>query len=556
MEQEASPPVDLVAKYLPKLDVSAYSRWLTNGCYLDAEAAARVVEFAHEELVQTMGKWAGQKVQLLDWQIYEFIVPVFGIKTADGKRRFTRAYVEIPRKNGKSTLAALLILYLLGCDQEVRPFVYGYAVDEKQAKICLDEAIAYVDASHYLKDEVFITYKDKIECPGNGGKYVVLSKGAENKDGLNAHAAVCDEMHQLKDAAIIDRVHRSSSTREQPLEIFITTAGIFSAGKQSVCWKYHEKAEKCRDNPDYDPTFFGLIYGISAEEYEKNPDIWKDPEAWKRANPSLGYVKSYKYMEDEARNAEQNPSDLNDFLRFELNIWVGSAVTWIPAHILRAKAIPVSLEQFYGRKCFAGLDLSRTRDYTALTLCFTPFELDKFYTLWPFLWCPGQTIEQRAKEQPVLKQWIKDDWVIETEGDVVDYKAIKAKIEWVRKMFRCEEIAFDSWNSSMLVQELQDEGAPMVEFRQGFKTMSPVINDFDIQMGENGLIRLNGNPCMEWMYGNVILVKDSAFNKKPDKDKSSDCIDGPVSGLMAFGRAFQPQTKNPLEERGIRSLND
>lgn len=556
MEQEAAPQVDLVALYLPKLAEHDYSRWLTNGCYLDAEAAARVVEFAHEELVQTMGQWAGQRVRLLDWQIYEFIVPVFGIKTPDGKRRFTRAFIEIPRKNGKSTLAALLILYLLGCDQEARPFVYGYAVDDKQARICLNEAIAYVDASPFLKNEVFITYKDKIECPGNGGKYEVLSKGAENKDGLNAHGAVCDEMHQIKDGAVIDRVHRSSSTREQPLEIFITTAGIYSPGKETVCWQYHEKAEKCRDNPDYDPTFFGLIYGISAEEYKENPDIWKDPAAWKRANPSLGYIKSYKYMQDEAREAERNPAVLNDFLRFELNIWVGSATTWIPPHILRAKALPVTLEQFYGRPCYAGLDLSRTRDYTALTLCFTPYELDKFYTFWPFLWCPKQTLDERQKKQIILAQWIKDGWVLPTEGDVVDYREIKRKIEEVRKLFRVKEIAFDSWNSSMLVQELLDEGAPMVEFRQGFRTFSGATKDFDIQMGEKGLIRLNGNPCMEWMFGNIVMVKDAANNWKPDKEKSSDCIDGPVSALMAFGRAFQPIAANPLEERGIRSLND
>lgn len=541
---------ELVARYLPNLADHDYSKWLTDGCYLDPVAAAKVVEFFEEELVQTMGKFAGQHVQLLQWQIYKFIVPVFGIKKPDGKRRFRRAYVRIPRKNGKSTLASGLILYLLACDNEARPLVYGYAVNGKQARIVLKEAIAYVEKSAYLNDEIFITYKDKIECRTSDGVYEVLSKDSKDKDGLNAHGAVCDEMHQLPDGVIVDRVHRSTSTRDQPLEIFITTSGTYSPGKETICWEYDQEAIKTDKDPSYEPTLYPLIYGA-----EEDDDIY-DPAVWFKCNPSLGDVKSLEYMQGEARKAQRNSAAKQDFKRFELNIWVGTKSSWIKDEDWQARVRNFTEKDMLGRPCFAGLDLSKTRDYTALVLCFTPWELDQTYTLLPYLWIPEQTLEERKEKQPKILEWLEQGWIIKTEGDVVDYDQILDKVNYVRDLFKVNEIAFDDWNSSMLVQYLQKKKAPMVEFRQGFRSFSGPCKDFDIQMGQKGKIWHNGNPAMAWMLGNVVMTKDAALNWKPDKDASADAIDGIVAAIMAFGRAFGGWKVNPLEERGLRSLND
>lgn len=542
--------LDRVKKYLPKIDEYDYSKWLTNGCYLDLEAACNVIEFFEEELIQTMGKWAGEPVKLLDWQKYLLLVPVFGIKKADGRRRFRRFYVRIPRKNGKSTICAGIILYLLACDGEARPRVYGFAVDRQQAKIVLDECIAYVNASEFLKTEVFQTFKDRIECRTNDGVYLVLSKDTKNKDGLNASGAVGDEMHQLPDGVIVDRVHRSTSTRDQPLEGYITTAGIYSPGKETICWLMDDLAKKVEADPDYDPTLYPLLYG--AEE----GDNIADPKVWEKANPSLGPVKSYEYMEIECREALRNPAALNDFKRFELNIWVGSQSAWIPDADWQARAYAFTEEEMRGRVCYGGLDLSKTRDYTALVLCFPPHELDRRFSLLPYLWCPRVTFELRKDKQPILQKWYDEGHILITEGNAVDYDAVKDKIEEIRKIFRVKEIAFDNWNSSMLVNELQKNKAPMVEFRQGWKSMSPATKDFDIALSTKGNLWHNGNPAMAWMLQNVVLTKDKADNWQPDKAKSTDAIDGIVASLMAYARAWACHETNPYETRGLRSLND
>lgn len=537
-------------KLLPKLDQFDYSKWLTKGYRFDYEAVHAVVEFA-QECQGTIGNWANEEFEFLDWQLYELIVPVFGIVHEDtGLRRFRTVVFFVPRKNGKSGLMSVILLYLTGFDGENRPFVYGIAKNKQQAKIVFNEAKLMIEGSEWLSQQ-FITYTDVIKCPLNNGEYRVLSKDSKSKDGLNAHGVCGDEIQEfdVKDEHVVNILHTSSSTRDQPLEFYFGTKGVNKA--DPPFWKkMYKRAKLAFEHPDKEPSLYPLIF-----EAEEKCDVF-DPKNWMISNPSLGMVKKLDYMKEEARLAALYPSKLSEFKRLELNIETQVITDWISVDKWKTMADTHSWKTLVGRPVYLGIDLSSRRDFAAITGWFPPYELDPYHRIDVKLWLPQAQLESReASDGNQLKyiKWQQQGFFEATPGDVIDFEAIENFILDLHPIYQLRGLAIDPWLAEHFLQSVKRKGERrdgaaafwawffenrVMTFQQGYKSMSEPSKNFEVLVyNKDGLpqVKNPGNEVLDWMLGNVVMVSDAPANLKPDKDKSSDKIDGIVSSIMAGG---------------------
>ncbi|MCD7716599.1 MAG: terminase large subunit, partial [Lachnospiraceae bacterium] len=491
----------------------------------------------------------GKKFQLLPWQ-EQIIRDVFGILKPDGKRQFTTAYIEIPKKNGKSELAAAIALYLLFGDGEPSAEVYGAAADRQQASIVFDVARQMVVQSPALsKRSKVLTANKRICNHANNGFYQVLSAEVGTKHGLNVSGLVLDEVHVQPNRKLYDVLTKGSGdAREQPLYFLITTAGTDT---NSICYELHQKALDIIEGRKIDPTFYPVIYGAD------DADDWTDPEVWKKANPSLGHTISIDKVEAACESAKQNPGEENSFRQLRLNQWVKQAVRWMPMDKWDACAFPVDEEELEGRVCYGGLDLSSTTDITAFVLVFPPLDEEDKYIILPYFWIPEETVDLRVKRDHVpYDVWERQGLIQTTEGNVVHYGFIEKFIERLGERFNIREIAFDRWGAVQMVQNLEGMGFTVVPFGQGFKDMSPPTKELMKLTLEKRLAH-GGNPVLRWMMDNIFIRTDPAGNIKADKQKSTEKIDGAIATIMALDRGVRCGNANApsvYDERGILFL--
>ena len=358
----------------------------------DKDSADFAVKFI-ECLCHTKGKWAGQKFELIDWQ-EQIIRDLFGILKPNGYRQFNTAYVEIPKKMGKSELAAAIALLLCCGDGEQRAEVYGCAADRNQASIVFDVAADMVQLCPDLEERVQIYKSNKklVYLPTNSF-YQVLSAEAYSKHGLNVHGVVFDELHAQPNRKLYDVMTKGSGdARMQPLYFLITTAGN---NTESIGYEIHQKAKDILEGRKIDPTFYPVIYG--AEE----GDDWTDPKVWKKANPSLGITVGIDKVRDACESAKQNPAEENAFRQLRLNQWVKQAVRWMPMEKWDRCAFAVSEDDLEGRVCYGGLDLSSTTDITAFVLVFPPLDEEDKFVILPYFWIPEENMDQRVNRDHV-----------------------------------------------------------------------------------------------------------------------------------------------------------
>ena len=440
--------------------------------HYDKEKADRAVAFI-EHLCHTKGKWAGKPFLLLPWQ-EQIVRDLFGIVKKNGKQQFLTAYIEIPKKNGKSELAAAIALYLLYADNEPSAEVYGAACDRNQASIVFDVARQMVEMSPALMR------RSKIRSAGkriinyrNAGFYQVLSEETGTKHGLNVSGLVFDEIHAQPNRKLYDVLTKGSGdAREQPLFFIITTAGN---DKNSICYELHTKALDLVAGRKKDSTFYPVVYGLEHEE------DWTDEANWYKANPSLGHTIQIDRVREAYRNAVENPAEENVFKQLRLNIWTSASIRWLPE----------------------------------------------------------DTLELRCLRDHVLYDvWQKQGFIQTTEGNVIHYGFIEKFIEKLGETYHIREIAYDRWNATQMVQNLEDRGFTMVPFGQGFKDMSPPSKELFKLLMEGNIIH-GGNSVLKWMAGNVVMRQDPAGNIKPDKEKSVEKIDGIVASIMALDRCIR-----------------
>lgn len=545
--------------------------------YFDPQAGQRAIEF-FGFLRHSKGEWAGETFELQPWEIF-IVWCLFGWKRAGGTRRFRSAYVEVARKNGKSTLCAGIGLYLFFADGEPGAEVYCAATKKDQARIVFQEAERMRTASPGLAKRI-VKFRDNMNIPATASKFEPLGSDEDTLDGLNIHGAIVDELHAHKKRDLLDVLDTATGARRQPLIFKITTAGF---NRESICWKEHEYSAKILEGLLEDDSTFAFMACLD------DGDDWENEENWKKANPNLEISVKIDDLRRKALKAKQEPTALNSFLRLHLNVWTQQETRWMPVDkwndcvgfSLRdrdAKVLRGDMQKaLEGRRCFAALDLSSKIDLTSLIELFPPTEEDPRWIVLPRFWMPEENVQQRVKKDRVpYDVWIREGFIETTEGNVVDYDEIKAAIvgdpylgysqiamspapgetalipnpyigrKGDRDRYQIVEVAYDPWNATQVAVDLEKAGVKCVEFRQGYASMSEPTKHLMTLVLSKKLAHLS-NPVLRWMASNLVVKQDEAGNLKPDKDKSSEKIDGIVALIMSVGRAIA----NPSAARSV-----
>lgn len=517
---------------------------VARGCVFDPESADHATRFFEGFLRHTTGHWAGRPFLLQPWQRDHIIRPLFGWRRPNGTRRFNTAYIEIPKKNGKSSLAAGVVLYLTCADGEPRAEVYSAAADRNQAGIVFREAANFVRASPALTPRLEVVPSQKVIVDHDSGSfYKVLSADAYRQDGINAHGIIFDELHTQRNRDLFDALRYAGASRRQPLLVSITTAGY---DRGSICWEQHDYAEKVLTGVLEDDSFLAYITAAAED------DDWTDPRVWQKANPSLGVTISVDSMAKACQEAQNSPAKQNAFKRYRLNIWTTQDVRWFDLSRWDVGGAPFDEAELDGRECFVGLDLATTTDIAAAVFV---FPVDGVYRLVCRFWVPEISAREKLEKKNVnYPLWVQQGLIKATEGDVIDYETILADLLALGDRFRIQEFAVDPWNATQIAQKLQDEDFQVAMFRQGFASMSGPSKEFERLVLE-GRLHHGGNPVLRWMASNVAIEQDAAGNIKPSKKRSTEKIDGIVATVMGLGRAIvKPEMRSVYDDRGIEFL--
>lgn len=518
--------------------------------FRDDRAALGAVRFFERLLVHPKGPMAGKPFRLEGWQ-REIVAALFGEKRrGSGLRRYRRAYIEVPRGNGKSTWAAGIALLMLLADNEPAAEIFGAAADRDQARLVFEAAKSMVEDSPHLSKLVKV-YRHSMVVESTRSVYRVLSSEAYSKHGLNPHGIIFDELHAQPNRELYDVLNTAMGKRAQPLMIMITTAGY---DRESICWHQHEYARQVAAGIIDDPTYYSAIY--AAEE----ADDWTSPETWAKANPNWGVSIQPEFLRQECDAALASPTYQNTFRRLYLNQWTQQENRWIDMGAW--DACGGALPELAGRACYGGLDLASTTDIAALVLAFPAVgergsegEGEPIYLL-PFFWIPEENmIERERRDRVPYSTWVRQGLVEATPGNVIDYAYIRQRLNELADRYEIREVAYDPWNATQLSVELQGDGLNMVEMRQGFASLSGPSKELLRLVLSKGVAH-GGNAVLRWMADNVSARQDPAGNVKPDKSKSSGRIDGIVASVMAIGRANvgTAPAVSVYESRDVREL--
>jgi phage terminase large subunit-like protein len=483
------------------------------------------------QLTHTKGKFAGQPFNLRSWQEHDIVRPIFAVD-ADGRRRYRTVLWMVGRKNGKSEIAAALALDGLLWDGEAGAEVYSAAADRDQAAIVFGVAAQMVRNDPRLSAvcEVHDSMK-RIVHRRSGSVYRAISAESYSKHGFSASRIIYDELHCAPNRDLWDVLASSVGARDQPLMIAISTAGY---DRHSILWEMYQHAKKVRDNPDLDPSFLPILYEAPTEA------DWTDERTWAACNPALGDFRSLDEMRIACARARAIPAQENAFRRLYLNQWTEQNTRWLPiAAWDRCAALPGSLA---GRLGYAGLDLSSTTDLTALV---GVFPTDDGFDVKADLFVPEGRLHDRINRDRVpYDVWIRDGWLTATPGETMDYQAVRRRLHTWRDAYDVREVAFDPWNASQLMSELDADGFTCVPIRQGFGSLSAPTKALEAAVLGRQL-RHDGNPVLRWNLQNVAVETDAAGNIKPSKAKSSDRIDGISALIMALDRLTRHAAQEP-----------
>lgn len=519
-----------------------YDPWaMSAGSEFDEDAAESAIEFFQKDLTHVKGAKAGSRFLLQRWQ-RAVIGNLFGWKRPDGTRRYREAFIFVARKNGKTPLAAGIVLYGLLRDDEPCAEIYGAASEYKQASLVFEHARGMVNQNPSLKSrcKVFSGQGCRmIQLDLDYSTYRVISSDSFSAHGFNTHMGIIDELHTQPNRDLVDALITSTGARRQPLIVHITTSDF---ERESICNEKHKYACAVRDNggnprkAGYDPSFLPVIYEAGVD------DDWHKPSTWRKANPNMGVSIPREFLARECKRAQETPTYENTFKRLHCNIRTEQDVRWIQMPTWDACGEAFEVSDLEGRACYGGLDLASTQDTTAFVLVF-PIEDGSHYVL-PYFWIPGDNARAKERKDKVpYLTWERDSRIVLTNGNGTDYGVLRHDIKELGKRFDIKEIAFDRWNAAYIVQQLQEEdGFHMVEFGQGFQSLSAPSKEFErLLLGGN--LMHGGHPVLRWQATNVMVKIDPAGNIKPDKGKSTQKIDGIVGTIMALGRAMARSEK-------------
>lgn len=528
----------VVGKYV-KLSIQRHINDLKrDDMYFDSQAGDRAIQF-FSFLKHTKGRnFAGKDFELTGWQAF-IIYSLFGWKNLNGDRRFRLSYTEVAKKNGKSTLAAGIGLYMMIADKEPGAEIYSVATQRDQAKIVFNEARNMVKVSPDLSGIVTV-FAHNLHVENTFSKFEALSSDQDSFEGKNPYCGIIDEFHAHKDDLLFNNIKAATVARTQSLIWIITTAGF---NKEGPCYHFRKMCLDLLEGRIVDDGLFVIIFALDDE------DDWHDKDLWVKANPNLNISVLLPALESEFQQAVNSTTAEVGFKTKNLNMWIDSERIWIPGD--KWNKCNSDYPEFKGLPCYGAIDLSSTKDITCFGLL---FKLDKFHWL-PFFFVPDMTLLERVRKDNVnYDRWASEGHIIQTGGNVVDYEFIRTFINLKAKEYKIKTIQYDPWNSSSLVTGLGEDGAVMQEFRQGWASMSAPTKQLE-KLVLNQEINFGGNPVMSWMNGNVSIKTDPAGNIKIDKSKAIEKVDGMVTLVMAIGGWMTDPNKGSVyDKRGILEI--
>jgi phage terminase large subunit-like protein len=513
-----------------------------SGCWFDITSADRVRFFFERFLRHSKGKWAGHPFELLPWQWERVIAPIFGWRRPDGTRRFRKAGIMVPKKNGKSTLLAGIGLYMLVADGEQGAEIYSAAASRDQASIIFNEAANMVSASEPLSRRLRVLRQKKHMSYGAAlATYDALSSDIPTKDGINWHALLFDELHTQRDWKLWNTLEYGCAAREQPLLFWISTAGI---DRDSLCYHELKIARDIASGRAINPWYHAYVCEASED------DDWKAPETWRAANPSLGSALREEEMAGACAEAQASPLKENNFRRYRLNIWPRQVTRWIRGEAWDACRTVFDPSTMARDKCWAGLDLAATTD---LVGCVLTFPKAGKYRLIPRFWIPEGALKSRERENRTrLDHWAQQGFIQVTKGEVVDYNAVRADLNNLADEYKIKEVCLDPWNATQLATDLADDGFDVVFVRQGYTSISAATKEFE-KLILSGRIEHPGHPVLDWCVSNTAIEQDHAGNVKPSKRNSMEKIDGTVATINAIARIIE--TSNKVSKYNTQGLD-
>lgn len=508
--------------------------------YFDENEANRFFTFA-ENLKHIKGKWDNPYFRMEPWQ--KFVCgSIFGWKqTSNDMRRFRTVYVQLARKNGKSTLAAWIGLYMMVADCEPGAEVYSAATTRDQARIIFNDAKSMVRGSKALSNRLGV-HTLNIHDLKTSSKFEPVSSDADSLDGLNVHCALIDELHAHKDGKVWQVLDTATGSRRQPLMIAVTTAGF----ERSVCIEKYYYCEQVLTGVVNDDAQFAFIT-------EPDDDDWKSETAWKKANPNYGVSVFPEQLERLCKQAQHIPSEQNNFLTKHLNKWTNQANRWIDLDVWNANGGEYDEQSLIGRECYGGLDLAATTDINAFVLLFPPtLDDDKWRTLYRF-WVPEEAIHNRSQGNSLTKVaydgWEREGWLHTMPGKTADYLYLEKEIVKLAGLYDIKDIAYDPWNATQTAINLEAQGLELTQYRQGAMSFNEPMKRLESLLIDKKFN--HGNcPVMTWMANNMVVRYDANLNMAPDKGKAKDKIDGVVALLMALGLSI----RDKMEQAHVPSI--
>ncbi|WP_338804359.1 terminase large subunit [Xenorhabdus griffiniae] len=504
-----------------KQAVERYFNDLNNPLYLfDSELVERFIAFSRH-CPHVKGHLRGKPIMLEPWQQFAF-ANLFGFKVkATGHRKYRSAYIQVPRKNAKSTVAAILANWFLVMESGQQD-IYTAAVSRDQARIVFDDARQMCLLSKPLKKRVAIQ-QHKITYPKSNSLLKPLAAKAATIEGTNPSLAIVDEYHLHPDNAVYSALELGMGARPEGILFAITTAG---SNVISACKQHYDYCCQILDGEEQNESLFALIYELD-DEHEID-----DESLWIKANPNLNISVDSTALHDTIQKARGIPSQWTEMLTKRFNIWCQGETPWMGEGAWKACQTDYDENDLKGLECYAGLDLSSTGDITSI--CYT-FPVDNELLLLTRHYLPEAQLQNPAnKNRAVYRQWVQMGWIRITQGDCIDYDRIRDDILNDSQQFDIKLVGFDTWNATHLRTQLQGVGLDVEPFPQTYMRFSPVAKSAEVFVNRK-VIRHNGDPVLAWAMSNVVMETDANANIKPNKKKSANKVDPAIAFLMSFG---------------------
>ena len=488
----------------------------------DAGAGGKVCAFI-ELMPHTKGKWAAKKQTLTmePWQVF-FVMVAFGwMRRKDNTRRFRKVLLLVPRKNGKSALAAAIGLYMLAADGEHGAEVYSGATTEKQAWEVFRPARLMANKRPDMCSHYGIGVNaSNLHILGNESRFEPLI--GNPGDGASPSCAIVDEYHEHDTDRMFSTMETGMGARDQPMMLVITTAGDNIAGP---CYSMQDEAQKMLEGSREDDETFALIYGVDAD------DDWTDPATLQKANPNFGVSVGEDFLLARQKEALTSPRKAGVFKTKHLNMWVQSRAAYYNVQRFNEAAnSDLTIDQFEGAECIIGVDLAEKRDLTAVEYTFRHGE---GYACFGKYYAPEETIEQPENEH--LRTWRDTGLLVQIDGAVVDQRVILDDIKDDLSRFDVREVSFDPWRSRQMAVELVELGVNCIEFRGRPSNMNEPVREMDALIAA-GNLHHDGNIAFTWMLSNVVNGTRTGEMHRPAKERAENKIDGPVARMLALGR--------------------